>query len=199
MLRAGLGAGAAALAIGRARADTATPPADPEWSQSLGPGIGDRVYGHPSHFEADAIRRNVPWLTASAESSISFTPLQYQSGIITPSGLFFERYHAGRPTVDPAQHRLMIHGMVDRPLLLTMEDIKRFPSETRMHFIECPANGGMEWRAPQLNSLQYTHGMIGCAEWTGVKLSTLFEETGLKQGAKWILAEGADGALDPAR
>lgn len=197
VLRAGFGAGAAALALAaprRALADDPSPPADPEWSQSLGPGIGDRVYGHPSHFEADVIRRNVPWLTASPESSISFTPLQYQQGIITASGVFFERYHAGRPTVDPAQHRLMIHGMVDRPLLLTMADIKRFPSESRIHFIECPANGGMEWRAPQLNSLQYTHGMIGCAEWTGVKLSTLFEETGLKPGAKWVLAEGADGA-----
>ena len=197
MLRAGIGIGAAAIVAGtsnRARADELSPPGDPEWSQSLGPGIGDRVYGHPSHFEADVIRRNVPWLTANAESSISFSPLQYQQGIITPSGVFFERYHAGRPTVDPAQHRLMIHGLVDRPLLLTMADIHRFPSESRIHFIECPANGGMEWRAAQLNSLQYTHGMIGCAEWTGVKLSTVLQATGIKTSAKWVLAEGADGA-----
>ena len=197
MLRAGIGIGAAAIVAGtsnRARANELSPPEDPEWSQSLGPGIGDRVYGHPSHFEADVIRRNVPWLTANAESSISFSPLQYQQGIITPSGVFFERYHAGRPTVDPAQHRLMIHGLVDRPLLLTMADIHRFPSESRIHFIECPANGGMEWRAAQLNSLQYTHGMIGCAEWTGVKLSTVLQATGIKTSAKWVLAEGADGA-----
>jgi sulfane dehydrogenase subunit SoxC len=195
LLRTGFTAGAAALAGGRiARAETASPPADPEWSQSLGPGIGDRTYGQPSHFEADVMRRNVPWLTASAESSVSFSPLQYQHGIITPSGLFFERYHAGRPTVDPAQHRLMIHGMVERPLLLTMKDIERFPSESRIHFIECPANGGMEWRAAQLNSLQFTHGMIGCAEWTGVKLSTILNECGIKPGASWVLAEGADGA-----
>jgi sulfane dehydrogenase subunit SoxC len=197
MLRASLGAGAAALAVaatGRARAGEAAPPADPDWSQSLGPGVGETVYGSPSKFEADSIRRTVPWLTASPESSISFTPLQYQTGIITPSGLFFERYHAGRPTVDPAQHKLMIHGLVDRPLLLSMDDIKRFPSESHIHFIECPANGGMEWRAPQLNSLQFTHGMIGCAEWTGVKLSTLLAQCGLKPSAKWVLAEGADGA-----
>lgn len=197
VLRASLGVGAAAFMAGRAipaRSEEAFPPGDPEWSQSLGPGIGDRVYGHPSHFEADVIRRNVPWLTANAESSISFTPLQYQHGIITPSGVFFERYHAGRPTVDPAQHRLMIHGLVDRPLLLTMADIQRFPSESRIHFIECPANGGMEWRAAQLNSLQYTHGMIGCAEWTGVKLSTVLQEAGIKTKASWVLAEGADGA-----
>ena len=167
------------------------------------PGIGDRVYGNPSHFEKDVIRRNVPWLTANAESSISFTPLQYQQGIITPSGVFFERYHAGRPTVDPAQHRLMVHGMVDRPLMFTVDDIKRFPSESRIHFIECPANGGMEWRAPQLNSLQYTHGMIGCSEWTGVKLSTIFEQTGLKPGCEVGASRGcrrrAHGPVHPAR
>jgi len=194
MLRVGLGAGAAAIAATRAKAEDASPPADPDWSKMLGPGVGDRTYGNPSHFESDMKRRTVPWLTASAESSISFTPLQYQHGIITASGVFFERYHAGRPTVDPAGHKLMIHGMVDRPLLLTMDDIKRFPSESRIHFIECPANGGMDWRAAQLNSLQYTHGMIGCAEWTGVKLSTVLQECGIKAGASWVLAEGADGA-----
>ncbi|MGD0430329.1 MAG: sulfite dehydrogenase, partial [Acetobacteraceae bacterium] len=197
MLRASLGAGAVGLAVAmpeRGRAADPSPPAEPDWSQSLGPGIGDRVYGHPSRFEADVIRRDVPWLTANAEASVSFTPLQYQQGIITPSGVFFERYHAGRPSVDPARHQLMIHGMVDRPLLLTMADIHRFPSESRIHFIECPANGGMEWRAAQLNSLQFTHGMIGCAEWTGVKLSTVLEECGIAKGASWVLAEGADGA-----
>ncbi len=176
------------------RAGEPSPPVDGEWSQSLGPGVVDRVYGAPSRFEKDVIRRNVPWLTATPESAISFTPLQHQTGIITPSGLFFERYHGGRPTVDPQQHRLMIHGLVDKPRLFTMEDIRRFPSVSRIHFIECPANGGMEWRAAQLNSLQFTHGMIGCAEWTGVKLSTLLEEVGLKTSGKWILAEGADGA-----
>jgi sulfane dehydrogenase subunit SoxC len=206
MLRTGLTAGAAGLVGGlasRARAADPSPPADPDWSQTLGPGIGDRVYGQPSHFEADVIRRNVPWLTANADSSVSFTPLQYQQGIITASGVFFERYHAGRPTVDPAQHRLLIHGMVDRPLLLTMADIHRFPSESRIHFIECPANGGMEWRAAQLNSLQFTHGMIGCAEWTGVKLSTVLGECGIAKGGKLGAGRGRrwcpHGALDPAR
>lgn len=197
VFRAGLGAGVAAVAAvsGRgARAAAAAPPAEPEWSQSLGAPIGDRVYGVPSHFEADNIRRYVPWLTANNISNISFTPLQHQQGIITPSGLFFERYHAGRPTVDPAQHRLMIHGLVDRPLLLTMEDIKRYPSVSQIHFIECPANGGMEWRAAQLNSLQFTHGMLGCAEWTGVRLSTILNECGISPKASWVLAEGADGA-----
>jgi sulfane dehydrogenase subunit SoxC len=172
----------------------ASPPGDPEWSQMLGSGIVDRPYGQPSKFVKDVIRRNVPWLTASKESSVSFSPIQELSGIITPNGLFFERYHAGRAEVDPQQHRLMIHGLVERPLVLTMRDIERFPSVSRIYFIECPANGGMEWRAAQLNSLQFTHGMVSCAEWTGVKLSTLLEEVGLKKEAKWVLAEGADGA-----
>jgi sulfane dehydrogenase subunit SoxC len=193
-----LGAVAAGSAMfGRAAdADTpnAFPPQDPPWSQTLGPGIVDRPYGRPSQFVKDVIRRNVPWLTASKESSVSFSPLQDLNGIITPNGLFFERYHAGRATVDPKQHRLMIHGLVERPLLLSMQDIERFPSVSRIHFIECPANGGMEWRAAQLNSLQFTHGMVSCAEWTGVKLSTLLDEVGVKKEAKWALMEGADGA-----
>ena len=87
----------------------------------------------------------------------------------------------------------MIHGLVERPLILSMKDIVRFPSVSRVHFIECPANGGMEWRAA-LNSLQFTHGMISCAEWTGVRLSTLLEEVGLKKEAQWAMVEGADGA-----
>jgi sulfane dehydrogenase subunit SoxC len=187
-------AGGALFGRGVAQANDAFPPKDAPWSQSLGPGIVDRPYGQPSQFVKDVIRRNVPWLTASRESSVSFSPLQELNGIITPNGLFFERYHAGRPTVDPAQHRLMIHGLVERPIVLTMRDIERFPSVSRIHFLECPANGGMEWRGAQLNSLQFTHGMVSCAEWTGVKLSTLLEEVGLKNEAKWVLVEGADGA-----
>ncbi len=188
LLRAS-GALAAGMLVGggAARADDAAPPADNAWSQVLGSGVVDRPYGKPAPGEAGVIRRNVPWLTAGTESSISFSPLQDLHGIITPNGLFFERYHAGRADVDAAQHRLMIHGLVDRPLVLTMDDIVRFPSTSRIHFIECPANGGMEWRAAQLNSLQFTHGMISCAEWTGVKLSTLLQEVGLQQEAKWSL------------
>jgi sulfane dehydrogenase subunit SoxC len=193
MFRAGMAAGMVALA-GRARADDPSPPADGPWSRTIGPGVVDRVYGMPSHFEKDVIRRDVPFLTATPQSSVSFTPLQHQQGIITASGVFFERYHAGRPTVDPALHRLMIHGMVEQPRLYTMQDIERFPSVSRIHFIECPANGGMEWRAAQLNSLQFTHGMLGCAEWTGVKVSTILEEVGIKPEGKWALVEGADGA-----
>ena len=187
-------AGSAMLGTGVADAAEGFPPNDPPWSLSLGPGVVNRPYGQPSAFVKDVIRRNVPWLTATKESSVSFSPLQDLAGTITPNGLFFERHHAGRPHVDPQQHRLMIHGLVERPLLFTMADIARFPSVSRTYFLECPANGGMEWRGAQLNSLQFTHGMVGCAEWTGVKLSTLLEEAGLKKEAKWLLVEGADGA-----
>ena len=187
-------AGSAVVGHLPAQAADPSPPGEAPWSQVLGPGVVDRPYGQPSQFVKDVIRRNVPWLTASRESSVSFSPLQDQPGIITANGLFFERHHGGRANVDPQQHRLMIHGLVERPLLLTMEDIQRFPSVSRIHFIECPANGGMEWRAAQLNSLQFTHGMVSCAEWTGVKLSTLLDEVGLKKEARWALVEGADAA-----
>ena len=197
--RAFLRVGAAAaggLLLGRTAATAAenSPPAEPNWTRSIGPGVDDKPYGVPSKFERDVIRRDVPWLTATPQSSVSFTPLQNLQGIITPNGLFFERYHGGRADIDPHQHRLLIHGLVERPLVLTMDDIVRFPSVSRIYFIECPANGGMEWRGAQLNSLQFTHGMIGCAQWTGVKLSTLLDEVGLKKEAKWVLAEGADAA-----
>jgi sulfane dehydrogenase subunit SoxC len=189
------GAAAAGLALGGAtRAEEASPPADPPWSQTVGAGVVDRPYGVPAETESGVIRRHVPWLTATRESSVSFSPLQDLHGIITPNGLFFERHHAGFPAVEPDKHRLLIHGLVERPLILSMSDIVRFPSVSRIHFLECPANGGMEWRGAQLNSLQFTHGMVGCADWTGVKLSTLLEEVGLQKNAKWVLVEGADGA-----
>ncbi len=195
-LRIGAAAASGAM-LGRASGAAAaenSPPAEPDWTQAIGPGVDDRPYGQPSVFEKDIIRRDVPWLTATPQSSVSFTPLQSLNGIITPNGLFFERHHAGRADIDPRQHRLLIHGLVERPLVLTMDDIMRFPSVSRIHFIECPANGGMEWREAQLNSLQFTHGMVSCADWTGVKLSTLLEEVGLKKEAKWVMAEGADAA-----
>ena len=198
--RSFLGLGAAltgALALGKpeqAEAQGASPPADAPWSQASGAGVVDRPYGRPADFEAGVIRRNIPWLTATRESSVSFTPLQDLHGIITPNGLFFERHHSGRADVDPAKHKLMIHGLVERPLLLSMQDIMRFPQVTRTHFIECSANGGMQWRSSQLNSLQFSHGMIGCAEWTGVRLSTLLGEVGIKKEARWVMVEGADGA-----
>lgn len=170
------------------------PPNVPSWMRALGPGVVSTPYGVPSKYESDVVRRNVPWLTADSVSSISFSPLHELKGIITPNGLVFERYHAGVPTIDPLQHRLMVHGMVNKPMTFTMEDLKRLPSTSVIRFIECPANGGMEWRGAQMEALQFTHGMLSCCEWTGVMLSTLLEEVGVDPKGKWILAEGADGA-----
>ena len=171
------------------------PPNVPIWSKSIGWGVSTRPYGKPSDEQAHVVRRNVPWLTADTISSISFTPIADTEGIITPNGLVFERYHAGVPTVKAQDHRLMIHGLVERPIILSMEDLQRFPSVSKIHFIECPANGGMEWKGAQMELAQFTHGMTSCCEWTGVPLKVLLDEVGVKPEGKWILAEGADGAM----
>lgn len=190
-----LGAAGVAAGAGRLSAAEATgAPAVPAWTKSLGPGVVTNPYGSPSPFESHVKRRTVDWLTADKIASISFTPLADLKGVITPSGVVFERYHAGLPAVDPNVHQLMIHGMVDRPIILSMDDLMRFPSVSMIRFLECPANGGMEWRGAQMDRLQFSHGMLSCCEWTGVLLSTLLAEVGVQKDAKWILAEGADGA-----
>jgi sulfane dehydrogenase subunit SoxC len=167
----------------------------PPWTRSLGAPVVTTGYGMPSKHEANVQRRQSPGLTPQPQASISFTPLQNLFGIITPSGVHFERHHSGMPEVDPAQHQLMIHGLVKRPLMLTMDDVMRFPSVSRIHFIECGANGGMEWANVAVPTVQYTHGMIACCEFTGVLLSTLLDETGFDRSkGKFILAEGADGS-----
>ncbi|HEX7075474.1 MAG TPA: sulfite dehydrogenase [Hyphomicrobiaceae bacterium] len=170
------------------------PPNVPEWSKVLGDGVDARPYGMPSKFEAHVVRRDVKWLTGSRESSVNFTPLHELDGIITPNGLCFERHHGGVAEINPLEHRLMIHGLVDKPLIFSMEDIKRFPRVNRIHFLECAANSGMEWRGAQLNGCQYTHGMVHNVMYTGVPLKLLLEEAGLKPNAKWLLLEGADSA-----
>ena len=123
-----------------------------------------------------------------------FSPLQDMYGTITPNGLCFERHHAGVPQIDPAEHRLLIHGLVDRPLVFTMDDLLRFPSVSRIHFLECSGNT-QNWESvkPEFG-VQQTHGLVMCCEWTGVLLSTLLDEVAVKPEAKWVLAEGADAA-----
>jgi len=191
--------GAAGLAAGSAvdaRADNAKnlPPNVADWTRQLGEGVGLRSYGNPSKYEKDVIRRTVPWLTATPESSVSFTPLHQLDGIITPNGLCFERHHGGIAEVDPKDYRLMLHGLVEKPLVFTLDELKRLPRVNKIYFLECAANSGMEWRGAQLNGCQYTHGMVHCVEYTGVLLKVLLEQAGLKSNAKWIMAEGADAA-----
>ena len=185
----------AAGAAGAARADDANlPPNVAPWSKTLGDGVAVRPYGQPSKFEKDVIRRDVQWLTASRESSVSFTPLHELDGIITPNGLCFERHHGGIAEVDPHDYRLMIHGLVDKPLIFTLEDLKRLPRVNRIYFLECAANSGMEWRGAQLNGCQYTHGMIHSVMYTGVPLKLLLEQAGVKPNGKWLLVEGGDSS-----
>jgi sulfane dehydrogenase subunit SoxC len=190
--------GAGLAGTGLAHAEAGKP--DPlitevqDWSRYLGEGVDKRPYGTPSRFEKNVIRRDVSWLTASPESSVNFTPLHELDGIITPSGLCFERHHGGIADIDPANHRLMIHGLVDKPLVFTMEDIKRMPRQNRIHFLECAANSGMEWRGAQLNGCQFTHGMVHNVMYTGVPLKVLLAEAGVKANAKWLMLEGADSS-----
>lgn len=186
-------AGAGAAAHSAAQAAEKTLQLEP-WSKQLGRGVVSQPYGAPSPHEAHVVRRNVPWLTADTRSSISFTPLHELKGIITPNGLVFERYHAGVPEIGPEAHRLLIHGDVERELVLTMDDLAALPSATVIRFLECPANGGMEWRGAQMEAVQFTHGMLSCCEWTGVPLNVVLQEAGVRPSAKWLLAEGADGA-----
>ncbi len=166
----------------------------PDWSQSLGDGVQAHPYGVPSPFEKHVIRRDVEWLTAGQQSSVNFTPIHALDGTITPNGLCFERHHSGVAAVDPDQHRLMIHGMVAKPVVLTMQDLKRLPRSNRIYFLECAANSGMEWRGAQLNGAQFTHGMIHNVQYTGVSLRSVFEALGIDPRAKWVMAEGADAA-----
>lgn len=192
------GAAAAVMLGGRAAAQEAPPgakyydvPPDPTKVQGR-PVAGDGGYGSRSQFETE-VRVRFP--TPNANTSWSFTPLEKMLGNITASGLHFERHHAGIPTIDPAKHLLYVHGMVERPRKYTIADLKRFPSVTRRHFIECSGNGLTEWKKPTMKTVQGTHGLLSTSEWTGVQFATIAREVGLKDGGAWVLAEGSDAAM----
>jgi sulfane dehydrogenase subunit SoxC len=124
------------------------------------------------------------------------TPLDLLNGIITPSDLHYERHHAGVPLVDPSRYTLTIHGMVDRPTVFTLDDIKRFPSVSRILFLECSGNSGAGWgKGPATGTAQTLHGLTSTSDWTGVPVSTLMNEVGVQSGALWALAEGEDAAV----
>ncbi len=167
----------------------------PEHSKGLGQAVVTDGYGKPSRYEANVQRRQSPGLTQTTQASVSFAPLQSLFGIVTPSGLHFERHHQGWWDIDPSKHRFMVNGMVSRPMVFTMDELMRLPSVSRFHFIECGANTGMEWGNVAVPTCQYTHGMLSCSEFTGVPLIRLLEMAGadLKNG-KFVLAEGADGS-----
>jgi sulfane dehydrogenase subunit SoxC len=167
----------------------------PEHTKGLGQPVAARPYGSPSQYEKNLQRRESPGLTRVGASSVSFAPLQGLFGIITPNGLHFERHHQGWWDIDPHRHRLMVMGMVKEAKVYTMDDLMRLPAVSRMHFIECGANTGMEWGNVAVPTVQYTHGMLSCCEFTGALLSTLLDDCGFdRKAARFVLAEGADGS-----
>lgn len=190
-LAGGAGVGLAAL-TGAAKAE---PLAVPEWTKK--PGAWLTAYGQPSKYEAKigrgAIVEHNP-LYESGPGSIR-TPLQFLEGMITPNGLHFERSHNGIPDIDPEQHRLVIHGLVKRPLVFTMDDLARYPMTSRISFVECAGNSGALYAKQAANgTAQALHGLLSCAEWTGVSLGLLLDEAGVDPKATWLMAEGADAA-----
>jgi sulfane dehydrogenase subunit SoxC len=172
---------------------TQTAPDDP--SKVLGGPL--RPYGERARFEESVRERPAGGLDTFGGN---FSPLDETLGIITPSALHYVVQRGGTPDIDPRKHRLLIHGMVDRPVLLTLEEIRRLPATSRILFLECQGNSQLEWRPPptgtdipwRRKSVRGTHGLTSCSEWTGVALSLLLREAGAQQGAAWIVAEGGD-------
>src|SRR5688572_10063781 len=202
-LTAGVAAGAATGASQAAEKGAAALPA---WSRA--PGTPMRAYGMPSRFE-EPVKRVVStgYATVAPGTGSSLTPLEALEGTLTPSGLHFERHHSGVPDIDPAQHKLYIHGLVKRALAFTPAALARYPLVSRTHFVECSGNSS---RNTLPKALQVTcgtlHGLVSNSEWTGVPLALLLDEAGVDPSATWLLAEGADSAamsrsipLDKAR
>lgn len=163
-----------------------TPPADPT-----------KITGGPTSQVGSRSPYVKPSRTPYGETTgNSLSPLQDLTGTITPSDLHFERHHAGIPFIDPAKHTLLIHGLVSTPLMLTVDEVKRFPQVTRTFFIECSGNGRAAYRDPKPDMTpQKVAGLVSNTEWTGVPLRTVLEEAGAKPSATWFLAEGGDACI----
>ncbi len=184
------GAATPPLAADNVPAPDAAPLSIPQWSRQPGALVGSRPYGTPSTFESRVIR-HLRKTDKQYFSSSTRTPIQELDGIITPNGLFYERHHNGIPDIDPAAHRLVVHGLVDNALSFTVDDIRRFPAHSQIYFLECSGNPGYTVYG---KTAAEANGLVSCAEWTGALLKTLLNEAGVKPEAKWVIAEGADGA-----
>jgi sulfane dehydrogenase subunit SoxC len=188
--------GTAGLVFGNANADEADYTRDP----MRVPGTLVRPYGERSPFEKltrlGGAGPGAPhgWGANAPNNFNSLTPLQDLHGIITPAALHFERHHNGVPAIDPARHRLLVHGLVEQPLTFTVKELERLPSASRIAFLECSGNTWDGWRDAQDVTVQDIYGLTSTSEWTGVKLSTLLEAVGVRREAKWMLAEGSDAA-----
>jgi sulfane dehydrogenase subunit SoxC len=185
---------AGGLAGGRPNNAAAAEPPDVPASMKA-PGAGMSEYGSPAKYESKVTRTLIRSQPNTTGSGASRSPLEALDGMLTPSGLHFERHHSGVPDIDPATHRLLIHGMVKRPLIFTIDALLRYPMVSRIHFLECSGNSQLLYQPTPPNlTVGQTHGLVSCSEWTGVPLRLLLEEAGVDPGAPWILAEGADAA-----
>jgi sulfane dehydrogenase subunit SoxC len=183
-------AGASVAGTALATRAIAEPLTDPKWSLVSGDPIPP--YQTPSRF-ADKVVRTLANPDNLPKVSQSRTPHHLLEGTVTPNGLHFSIVHAGIPEIDPDAHRFLIHGLVKRPLIFSLEDLARYPLVSRFAFIECGGNSApMFSPTPMQANVQALHGLVSCAEWTGVMLSTLLGETGIDPKAKWFIAEGAD-------
>ena len=188
-------AGATAVSAAGTRAALAQKLEVPQTEKEMGRIIEPEAYGMPSKFEAQVKRRRTDVLVNKQNwSDWSMTPIQHQLGIVTPNGLFFERHHAGIPDINPDQHTLVVHGMVKQPLKFSMSDLMRYPSVSKFYFLECSGNGLTDWTKAASTTVQQSHGLLSCAQWTGIPVSALLDEAGIDKAAKWILFEGADGS-----
>lgn len=162
------------------------PPTVPAWMKT--PGAPSSPYGERAPQEQGVVR-------LAPAPNVSFSPLAAVPGTLTPNALFYEVHYGGIPAIDPAAHRLLVHGLVERPTLFTIDDLKRFPAVSRKVFLECAGNSFSEWQKADLGqTVQGSHGLTSCAEWTGVPVATVLREVGIKPGGGWMLAEGADAA-----
>jgi sulfane dehydrogenase subunit SoxC len=187
LLKAGM---LGAMAPAAVRADSFVTPA---MTTPAPPGA---PYGAPDPHEVDVKRLATPLAPQiSPGTSSSRTPLHKLEGIITPSGLHYERHHAGVPQIDPATHRLLLHGLVERPLEFSVPALLRYPRVSRIAFLECGGNSGANAAAtPPQTSVDLIHGLVSCSEWTGVPVKLLLDEAGIRPDAAWIVAEGGDAA-----
>ena len=164
--------------------------ADDPWSTRPGTPIPE--YGIPSSFEKN-VSRTLTNPKGEPRTQHARTPHHLLNGTFTPNGLHFVISHSGAPDIDPAKHRLVIHGLVKKPLAFTLDALSRYPMVSRMAFVECGGNSAPLFsNVPVQGTVQALHGLVSCAEWTGVMLSTLLEEAGIDPKAKWLIAEGAD-------
>ena len=176
-------------------------------AQGAGPGTGavppapSAGAGRPVGQPTSTLGERSPFVTpqrapAGVLTGGSYTPLHELTGTITPSDLHFERHHGGVPQLDPRRHELLVHGLAERSTVFTLDDLRRLPSVTRVHFVECAGNGRAAYRSPKRElTPQMADGMTSNSEWTGVPLAALLREVGARPEARWVLAEGGDAVL----